>query len=69
MALRAKSCLLPHHLRKAKMTQQELANRLGISRQQVNKYCKMDDMMSLRRAVEISHILKNCAPEDLYEWE
>lgn len=50
------------------MSQQELANRLGISKQQVNKYVKKEHVMTLKTAKNVAVIL-NCKIDDLYEWE
>lgn len=50
------------------MTQQDLANHLGITRQQINKYISNRQRMSLEVAYNIAAAL-DCAIEDLYEWE
>ena len=50
------------------MTQQELANRLGISKQQVQKYVKKEHVMTLKTAKNISEIL-DIPIDDLYEWK
>lgn len=60
-------CLLADLLRKAGMTQQELALKLNIPKQQVNKYVNNKQQMSYKKAREISYLL-NCSMEDLYEW-
>lgn len=49
------------------MTQSELATRLGVKVQQINKYVLNKQGMSLEVAYNISRIL-NCRIEDLYEW-
>lgn len=49
------------------MTQQELANRLDITVQQINKYVLNRQKMSLETAYSISKIL-DCHIEDLYTW-
>lgn len=51
------------------MTQQELAERLGITRQQINTYTRKENrkVMSLSIAKNISVVLR-CEIEDLYEW-
>jgi len=49
------------------MTQSELANELGVSKQQINKYVKNKRIMSLETAGNIAFIL-NCHIDDLYEW-
>lgn len=67
MAYNVERCLLREQLRKVNMTQQELANRLGITKQQVNKYVKKEHVMTLKTAKNIAEIL-NCDIGDLYEW-
>lgn len=61
-------CRLPTLLRQRKMTQTELANRLGIKRQQINKYALGHITMSLQIAYNIAAVL-DCSIYDLYEWE
>ncbi|GAA0434682.1 hypothetical protein GCM10008934_25180 [Virgibacillus salarius] len=67
MAYKVGRCLLRDHLEKSKMTQQELANRLNVTFQQVNKYVLDRQKMSLQVAKNIASIL-NCHIDDLYEW-
>lgn len=50
------------------MSQTELAERLGVKRQQVNKYVNERQTMSYEIAYNISVIL-GCSMEDLYTWE
>lgn len=49
------------------MTIQDLANRLGVSRQQVSKYVNNNKKMSLETAVSIAWVL-NVNILELYEW-
>jgi len=49
------------------MTQKELADKLGVSIQQINKYVTDTQRMSIEVARNVSVIL-NCHIEDLYEW-
>lgn len=49
------------------MTQNELADRLNITVQQINKYVMNKQKMSLPVAKNVSVVL-NCKIEDLYEW-
>lgn len=49
------------------MTQQELADRLGVTRQQINHYVRDKRVMTLEIAKNISTIL-GCEIEDLYVW-
>lgn len=60
-------CLLADLLKKAGMTQQELALKLDVPKQQINKYVHNRQYMSYKTAREIAYIL-NCPMEDLYEW-
>ncbi|MDM5208446.1 MULTISPECIES: helix-turn-helix domain-containing protein [Cytobacillus] len=59
-------CLLGELIKERKMTQTELANLLGVTPQQINKYVHNTQKMSLQVAINIGHILK-CDIEDLYE--
>lgn len=61
-------CLLRFRLQLAKMSQAELARRLGITKQQVSKYVNGDRQMSLKTAKNVASLLK-CSIEDLYEWD
>lgn len=62
-------CLLKDLLKKADMTQVELAEQLGVTPQQIQNYIKKKDprVMSLVVAKNISTIL-GCQIDDLYEW-
>lgn len=60
-------CLLSDILSRSHMTQQELANRLGVTRQQIHYYCTNERVMSLPIAKNIAAIL-NCEIDDLYVW-
>lgn len=60
-------CLLREKLRKADMTQLELADRLQVKEQQINKYVNDRQGMHIQVAKNISAIL-NCSMDDLYEW-
>lgn len=48
------------------MTNQDLADRLGVTRQQVSKYVNENRKMSLKTAINIAIIL-NVSVFDLYE--
>jgi DNA-binding XRE family transcriptional regulator len=50
------------------MTQLELAEEMGITVQQINKYVNNKQLMSLKVAKNIAAIL-NCHIDDLYEWK
>lgn len=67
MAYKVSRCLLHDHLDHLNMTQQELANKLGVTKQQVHKYVSNRQKMSLEVAYNISIIL-GCSIEELYEW-
>ncbi len=49
------------------MTQQELAEKMSITAQQINKYVLNDRKMSLQVAKNVATVL-NCQIDDLYEW-
>lgn len=68
LAYRVKRCLLRELLRKADITQRELADLLNVTVQQINKYALDKQKMSIQVAKNISYIL-NCTVDDLYEWE
>lgn len=61
-------CLLRERLKKNDMTQQQLAEKLNVTNQQINKYATNRQKMSLPVAKKIADILK-CRIEDLYEWD
>lgn len=60
-------CLLREILDNRKMEQSELADKLNMPKQQLNKYVSNRQGMSLEVAKNISVILR-CRIEDLYEW-
>ncbi|MCA1027003.1 helix-turn-helix transcriptional regulator [Cytobacillus kochii] len=61
-------CLLTDLLHKSYMTQAELSEKTGISRQQLSSYVNNKNNMSLPVARKISVAL-NCKIDDLYEWK
>ncbi|WP_200411401.1 helix-turn-helix transcriptional regulator [Virgibacillus salexigens] len=67
MAYKVGRCLLQFRLDQSFMTQQELADKLGVTKQQISKYVLDRQKMSLQVAKNIASIL-NCRIEDLYEW-
>ena len=68
MAYAVGKCLLRHRLQDARMSQNELANEMGVTRQQINKYVNNPPtVMSLQVAKNIASIL-HCDIDDLYEW-
>lgn len=62
-------CLLPDILLQSHLTQQDLADKLGVTRQQINTYTSTVNrrVMTLSIAKNIAHVL-NCSIDDLYEW-
>lgn len=68
MAYVVGECRLRLLLKQHNMSQTELASRLGITRQQINKYVKGAAVMSYQVAYNVSVIL-DCSMSDLYEWE
>ncbi|HSH25626.1 MAG TPA: helix-turn-helix transcriptional regulator [Massilibacterium sp.] len=69
MAYKVGRCQLRKRLQEAKMSQNELAAKLKVTRQQINKYVSDPPViMTLQVAKNIASIL-NCTMDDLYEWE
>jgi transcriptional regulator with XRE-family HTH domain len=60
-------CLLSDLLQLKRVTQQELADKLGVTRQQINHYVKDNRLMTVPIAKNIASIL-NCEIDELYEW-
>lgn len=61
-------CLLVERLREAKMSQSQLAKKLGWNRQKISKYVTGETkMMELNTATLIADTI-GCSPKDLYEW-
>jgi len=67
LAYKVGRCLLREILHDMDITQSELAGRLNVTEQQINKYVNDRQRMSLEVAKNISYIC-NCRIEDLYEW-
>ena len=57
------TCQLLH----ARMSQQELADRLGVTRQQIHTYTTGNRLMTLPIAMNIATVL-HCEITELYEW-
>ena len=68
LAYRVGRCLLREKLLSADITQQQLADTLGVKVRQVNKYVLNKQKMSIEVAYNIASIL-NCRMEDLYVWD
>jgi transcriptional regulator with XRE-family HTH domain len=68
MAYRIGKCLLSERLRQVGMLQTELAERLGVSKQQVNKWATNRQGMSMETAKRIATLLHLECSDDLYEW-
>lgn len=49
------------------MQQNELAEVLGVTNQQINKYALNKQKMSIQTAKNIAYVL-HCKIDDLYEW-
>jgi transcriptional regulator with XRE-family HTH domain len=65
------NCLLRERLKLAGMTQQELANRTGITRQQISDYSTNRRVMTLRIARILAQGLSSVLStsiDDLYDW-
>lgn len=67
MAYQIGKNLLSERLRQVGMSQSELAKRLGVTRQQVNKWATNKQGMSVESAKKIALILELKSVEDLYE--
>lgn len=61
-------CLLSDKLSETRMSQQELADRIGVTKQQINSYTSDTNVMSLPVAKNIATILR-CEIGELYEWK
>jgi plasmid maintenance system antidote protein VapI len=60
-------CLLSDRLKKADLTQTELAELTNIPKSQISEYVNNKHVMSLESAKIISYVLE-CYIEDLYNW-
>jgi DNA-binding XRE family transcriptional regulator len=60
-------CLLQQRLDELGMTQQELANKVHMPKQQISDYANNRVTMSLKNAKNIASALR-CHIDDLYEW-
>jgi plasmid maintenance system antidote protein VapI len=68
MAYRIGKCLLSEILDKLDMTPAELARRLGVHRQQVDKWINGKQRMSMESAKNVASILSIDHGDELYEW-
>ena len=60
-------CLLSDKLLLARMSQQELADRINVTKQQIHSYVVGNRLMTLPIAKNIASVL-HCEINDLYEW-
>lgn len=60
-------CRIPELLFRLGKTQSWLADQTGYSRQRISDYVNMRDLMSLKTALVVAHILR-CSMNDLYQW-
>lgn len=60
-------CLLSDRLSDSRMTQQELADIMGVTRQQIHNYTSDNRLMTLPIAKNVAAVL-HCEIDDLYEW-
>lgn len=65
---KAKSCRIKELLYKKRMSQQEFADRIGVTKQWLNDKCQMRGTMTINLAMTVSKAL-GCSIEELYEWE
>lgn len=68
MALRPGRCLLPQILKRAGLTQAELADRAGMSESTISHYVSKRRIMSLENAKNIADVL-GVTIDELYQWE
>ncbi|WP_236342496.1 helix-turn-helix transcriptional regulator [Paenibacillus plantiphilus] len=61
-------CRIPEHLHRIGKTQQWLADRVAMSKQQMSDYVTMRFVLKIAKAKEIADVL-NINIDDLYEWE
>lgn len=67
MSVEVGRCLVRSLLRQRGMTQQQLAEKIGMTKQQVSVYVTNEQQMSLKTARRFALAL-NCHIDDLYEW-
>lgn len=67
MSFKVGRCLLARRLREAKMTQQELCEKLNMPPSQVSDWANDVKKMSLANAKTVAHALQ-IPIDDLYEW-
>lgn len=67
MSFKVGRCLLARRLREAKMTQQELSDKLNMPPSQISDWANDLKKMSLGNAKTIAHALR-IHIDDLYEW-
>ncbi|WP_445506637.1 helix-turn-helix transcriptional regulator [Niallia sp. 03190] len=60
-------CKLSDLLKSKDLSQQDLAERLHISKSMISEYANNKHYMSIERAKNVAAIL-GCSIEDLYEW-
>lgn len=66
---RVGKCLLSLHIRRAGITQQQLADRSGIPKSNISEYINNRRVMTIETARTIIVALNNiCHIDDLYEW-
>lgn len=61
-------CRIPDLLFRIRKTQTWLAEQTGYSRQRISDYVNMRELMSLKTAAAIAHVLR-CSINDLYEYK
>lgn len=68
MPLQIGRCYLKQILRRKGMTQQQLADRMGVTKGMISQYATRSRVMSLLTAKQIASLL-NITVEELYEWK
>lgn len=65
---KARKCRLSFILEQKKITQQELADNIGISKTRISDYVHNRRTMNISTLKTVSTALK-CSMEELYEWQ
>ena len=66
MTYKVGKCLLPVHLQRNRLSQQDFADRIGKTKQTVHKWVDNESIMSYQSALNASKEL-GCKMEELYE--
>lgn len=67
MAFKVGKCRLRYHLARKRISQQELADLVGVTKQTISRYVNNAQIMSYETAFNIANVL-DCEMEELYEF-